>query len=299
MAYRNLIIENNAQIHIQNEQLLIQTDTKHSVPLEDINSILFENRQTTITVAVLAKLTQMGSTVFVCDEKHTPCGVMLPFAQHCRCSSMFKLQENLTIPWQKQMWQQIVKAKIINQSKCLALLDKHTSATYLFNLSKKVTSGDKTNIEAVAANYYFRHLFATKICRNNDNDIRNNFLNYGYAIIRGHLARLIANYGLLPMKGIHHHNELNAYNLADDFIEPFRAVVDLYTAQRENLTALNPADKRALYNLLNVDMELQNKKFTLAYVAEKMVQSFTSCCQNKSKELLLPSLIKLRQHTYE
>lgn len=81
MAYRNLMIASNAQLKIKNEQLLIKTDTTHSVPIEDINSVLVENHQSTITIATLAKLVQDGVTIFVCDEKHTPCAIMMPFAQ--------------------------------------------------------------------------------------------------------------------------------------------------------------------------------------------------------------------------
>lgn len=299
MAYRNLVIENTAQLRLKNAQLVITTDKQHTVPLEDVNSILLENQQTTITIATLAKIAQTGITVYVCDAKHTPCGILMPFAQHCRCSGMLKAQESLTLSCQKQLWQQIIKAKIANQAQCLLLLEKKQPAEYLTSLIKKVTSGDSKNIEALAAHYYFKHLFTDKFYRNDEEDVRNGFLNYGYAIIRGHLARLIANYGFIPMKGIHHKNELNAYNLADDFIEPFRPVVDLYVARQKAWPALTTYHKRALYNLLNMEVVLQGQKFALAFAAEKMVQSFTSCCLQKTKNLLLPNLIELKQHVYE
>ena len=34
-------------------------------------------------------------------------------------------------------------------------------------------------------------------------------------------------YGWLPQLGLFHHSEVNAFNLADDLIEPFRPLVDL------------------------------------------------------------------------
>ena len=100
MAYRNLMIASNAQLKIKNEQLLIKTDTTHSVPIEDINSVLVENHQSTITIATLAKLAQDGVTIFVCDEKHTPCAIMMPFAQNARQYGVVKLQESLSLPLQ-------------------------------------------------------------------------------------------------------------------------------------------------------------------------------------------------------
>lgn len=300
MAYRNLMIASNAQLKIKNEQLLIKTDTTHSVPIEDINSVLVENHQSTITIATLAKLVQDGVTIFVCDEKHTPCAIMMPFAQNARQYGVVKLQESLSLPLQKQLWQQIVKYKINNQAICLEFNKQDNTAQQLRSLAKKVTSGDSNNTEAVAAAVYFKALFGPDFIRSNDDDLRNAALNYGYAIIRGHIARLIASCGFLPMKGIHHKSELNAYNLADDFIEPFRPVVDLFVAQEaQAFEALTPQLKQKLYNLLNMDIKIAQQNHSVAYAAEKMIQSFSRCCQKTSKELLLPTLVALRQHTYE
>ena len=98
MAYRNIMIASSAHVNISKEQLIITTDSKHSIPLEDISSVLFENRQTTITMATLAELGQRGITVYFCDKSHTPCAIMIPFAQHSRNLGMIKLQEELTAP---------------------------------------------------------------------------------------------------------------------------------------------------------------------------------------------------------
>lgn len=300
MAYRNLMIASNAQLKTENEQLLITTDATHRVPIEDINSVLIENRQSTITIATLAKLAQDGVTVYVCDEKHTPCAIMMPFAQNSRQYAMLKLQESISLPMQKQLWQQIVKSKISNQAKCLELNGFVADAKNLLSLAKSVVSGDAKNVEAVAAANYFKTLFGKNFFRSDEKDMRNAALNYGYAIIRGHIARLIASYGFLPMKGIHHCSELNAYNLADDFIEPFRPVVDLLVAKElQSITNLTPKIKQKLYNLLNVDINIASQMHSVAYAAEKMIQSYTRCCQKSTKELVLPKLVALRQHTYE
>lgn len=55
----------------------------------------------------------------------------------------------------------------------------------------------------------------------------NNRLNYGYAVIRSYIARSLVAAGFHPTFGIHHDNQLNAFNLADDLIEPYRAIVDI------------------------------------------------------------------------
>lgn len=131
-------------------------------------------------------------------------------------------------PLQKRLWQQVVIQKIRNQALCLQLLelDGHEE---LLRMCKEVQSGDRTHVEAKAAAYYFRCMYGLGFSRGNDHII-NSALNYGYAIIRGMIARSIICYGLEPSIGIFHHSELNNYNLADDMIEPFRPLVDLYVS---------------------------------------------------------------------
>lgn len=45
MAFRNIIIENPARISLKNEQLVIDTDQTHSVPIEDISALMLDGRR--------------------------------------------------------------------------------------------------------------------------------------------------------------------------------------------------------------------------------------------------------------
>ena len=229
MSYRCLMIVNPARIRCKNEQLLIETEEVHSVPIEDISAIVLESRQSTITTAAMAALAQNGVVTFWCDETHLPCGISLPFAQHSRQLGVLRWQMELTLPAKKRMWQQVVTAKIQNQAECLALCGKTQEAAFLFGRAKAVTSGDKDNVEASAAAYYFPALFGEGYTRRNE-DTRNAALNYAYAILRGYMARCLTVYGFQPCLGLHHDSELNQFNLADDLMEPFRPVADLYVA---------------------------------------------------------------------
>ncbi len=86
-------------------------------------------------------------------------------------------------------------------------------------------SGDPDNIEAQAARDYWRALFAG-FRREDGGDKRNMLLNYGYAVVRAAVARGLVAAGLLPAFGIGHASASNAFNLADDMVEPFRPFVD-------------------------------------------------------------------------
>ncbi|MEG1009655.1 MAG: CRISPR-associated endonuclease Cas1 [Clostridia bacterium] len=55
----------------------------------------------------------------------------------------------------------------------------------------------------------------------------NMVLNYGYTIINGMVARSIIKKGLDCRISIFHKSVYNQFALSSDFIEPFRAVVDI------------------------------------------------------------------------
>ena len=299
MAYRNLFISNKATIRTEKEQLLIVTDKLNKVPIEDINSIVIENIQSFISIYTLMKLAEKNTTVYICDQKHLPCALLLPYSQNSRYLEVIRVQESLSEVQKKQLWRKIILAKIRNQAKCLQIMSKENEAQILYKLSQRTLSGDKSNTEATAANVYFKALFDKSFNRRDDEDARNGLLNYGYAIIRGQIARLIAGYGFLAMKGIHHKNVQNPYNLVDDFIEPFRPIVDLFVAGQPIEIELNSDLKHQLYNLLNADILIQQKHYSVAYAAELMIQSFTRFCFDKSNDLALPELVPLRMHRYE
>lgn len=299
MAFRSIMIESPAQLTLRDEQLVIRTDREHTVPMEDISALLLENRRSTITTAALARLGQCGCAVFLCDEKHIPCAVLTPFQQHSRALTVLRNQMEATEPLKKRLWQSVVKAKISNQALCLRLAGKESEAQALFSLADRVRSGDSENAEATAAQLYFPALFGEGFTRGEENGY-NAALNYGYAILRGCTARTLAVYGFLPSLGIHHRSALNAFNLADDLMEPFRPLVDLlvhsFTDREEELT---PERKRALFNCLNLEMLSGGQRHSVSYAIDREIQSLRRAMEEKQPVLTLPALTELKQHSYE
>ena len=299
MAFRNIMVENPARISLKNEQLIICTVTEHSVAIEDISALLLENRQITITTAALSHLGQCGCAVFICDEKHLPCAVLEPYMQHSRQLTVIQNQLSASEPLKKRLWQAIVKAKIQNQAKCLLLCGKETDGDALNAMAEAVRSGDSDNMEAVAAQRYFPALFGDGFTRGDDSGY-NAGLNYGYAILRGCIARSLAVYGFLPALALHHRSVLNAFNLADDLIEPFRPVVDLLVAQNfSEDDTLSPEKKRMLFNCLNLDILSGKQHHSVSYAVERLVQSLSRSLSEKDAVLCLPQLLDLEQHRYE
>lgn len=300
MGYRNIVVRNPAKISVRNRQLIICTDKEYPVPIEDISSIMLENKQITVTTAALSSLGQNGCAVFVCDDKHLPCSVLEPYAQHSRELKTTRAQLESTQPFKKRLWQSIVKSKITNQAICLELTGKNDSASGLKAMSDEVKSGDSGNIEAAAARRYFVNAVSSEFTRDAEDIPINAFLNYGYAIIRGYISKEIPMNGLLPSIGLHHHSELNNFNLADDIIEPYRPIVDLFVFSiLFDETELSPRTKQLLFNVLDLDIEITGKKYTVSRAIELTVQSLATSFKEKENKLLLPKLVNLNQHSYE
>lgn len=299
MAFRNIMVESPARIAVRNDQLLVCTDTEHSVAIEDISALLLENRQITITTAALSRLGQCGCAVFTCDERHMPCAVLTPYMQHSRQLSVIRSQLAMSEPQKKRLWQAIVKAKIQNQARCLQMAGQEGKGKVLHRMAERVRSGDTENVEATAAQLYFPALFGEGFSRGDDCGF-NAGLNYGYAILRGCIARYLAVYGFLPALGVHHRSTLNAFNLADDLIEPFRPVVDLlvYSNINEDDT-LTPPHKRLLFNCLNLDILSGKQHHSVSYAIERTVKSLSHAIMEDGVKLLLPELLDLEQHRYE
>lgn len=299
MGYRNIIISSNSNISVKNAQLLI--GTVGIIPIEDINSVLIENQHVNISAYTLQLLADNNIVVYFCNQKHTPNAVLLPIVGHSRHLKMLTFQINCGKPLKKRLWQKIVIAKISNQAKCLELVDDVYGARHLYSMRKKVVSGDTGNIEAQAAAYYFKRLYGSTFVRSQANVI-NASLNYGYAIVRGVIARSIIYHGYEPSVGIFHRSEQNSFNLADDFIEPFRQIVDLVVydlIEKEDKDELTPTMKRVLYSVLKYDLEIDSKKQILSNAADIMIESYSRSLMENNVSLLVPTLIGLAEHSYE
>ncbi|WP_275670685.1 type II CRISPR-associated endonuclease Cas1 [Neobacillus notoginsengisoli] len=226
-----------------------------------------------------------------------PNGILTSFHQHSRQLTVLSMQLSLSKPFKKRIWQQIIQQKILNQALCLQYLDK-TGYEDLKFIAKAVESGDRSNREAYAAKIYFQKWMDKNFTRRSDDPV-NRLLNYGYAILRGAMARAFTLYGFTPSLEVYHDNQLNSFNLADDFMEVFRPLVDYHVAQ-QNAEEWKPETRAALVNLLNMDIEIGGEKRSVTTAIEDMVKSYVTCCRQQDPVYLkLPVLLPTRVHAYE
>ena len=243
------ISDQPAKLSINTGRLVIKSgDSETFVPITDIAAFVVSHGQVTFTQAVLREFSLVGGVFIICDELHLPCGMLLPLQTHHAQTLNFNQQATVKLPIKKKLWQEVVRAKIKNQASVLKQLIGDDAGLSL--IIPQVRSGDPTNREAVAAKKYWRSLFGQSFRRDVNLLDQNRHLNYGYAVVRGIVARGICAAGLHPSLGIHHHNRNNAFCLADDIMEPFRPIVDMTVYEWIKNSMDSEFGKEAKINLL-------------------------------------------------
>ena len=303
MIKRTLCFTNPAYLSLKNEQLVVkipqsdgdkQSEKVTTIPIEDIGVVVIDNRQITITSAVMDALLANNCALITCDAKSLPGGLLLPLCGNTTQSERFRYQIDASLPLKKQLWQQTVQAKIYNQAEVLSkCTDAEIGCMQVW--SKEVKSGDSDNLEGRAAAYYWKKLFGHIADFNRDREGMppNNLLNYGYAILRAVVARALVSSGMLPTLGIHHHNRYNAYCLADDIMEPYRPYVDemVFNLVKEKglpEDGLTREWKAELLKIPVLDVVISGKRSPLMIAVTQTTASLYRCYSGESRKIVYP-----------
>ena len=327
MIKRTLFFGNPAYLSLANKQLVVKLPqvekneslneafkmlAKATIPIEDIGVVILDEQQITITHALLSALMDNNVAVITCDNSHHPNGLLMPLSGNTVQTEKFKAQIEASVPLKKNLWQQTVQQKILNQAALLKRKNIETENMHYW--AESVRSGDPDNYEARAAAYYWSSL--SPLLSNGTNDFRrdrfglppNNLLNYGYSILRAIVARSLVGSGLLPTLGIHHRNKYNAYCLADDIMEPYRPFVDeivlglilqvsganndLPEFMREELKPeLTTEIKKELLGIATVDVKIKDERSPLMVGMQRTTASIAKCFEGESKKISYPEFV--------
>jgi len=290
---KTLYFGNPAQLRLKDLQLRIIRDEmdERTIPIEDIGFIILDHYGVTISYSVLSTLVDKNIAVIVTNESHMPSGMFLPLEGNTTQTERFMQQIEAKKPLKKQLWQQIVRAKIRNQAGLLNEIGIENQ--FLLNLIPKVQTDDISNRESQAARYYWSLLFdPVHFKRYRFGRPPNNVLNYGYAILRAVIARALVGSGLLPTIGIHHKNKYNAYTLADDMMEPYRPFVDEVVwnlvINEYDITELRPDIKRELLEIPSLPVKIGKDERPLMIAASLSTASLHRCYSGESRKLIFP-----------
>lgn len=294
MGYRQVIIKKSEKLHFKDKQLIIDKDNQSTkIPLEDINYILIEDSSTIITTRLLAELGKNAISLIVCDERFEPTSIMYPYNYHFKQLDVFTHQLEIDDSIKNEFWNQIVKRKIENSIRVLEMTSKEEFPISKLNeYINEVIEGDSRNREGLAAKIYFRSIFGSDFIRFYDDNI-NAALNYGYTILASAIIRNLAVYGLNTYLGIHHNSKINNFNLAYDFLEPYRSVIDkfVYDNKDDIVLPLSFEFRKKLINLLNKEVLHQNKKYTIEYSISLLIKSYIKSFSTGEIKLDLPTII--------
>ena len=289
MAWRGLHVSRRTYLSLADNQIVAKQDEVEArIPIEDVAWIVLDSPQVTISTALIAACMNAGVVVITTDPTHMPSGMMLPFHRHHRQAEIANLQINLSAPLKKRLWQVLVRMKIDNQASNLIACGR--DATALRAMAHLVGSGDPDNTEARAARAYWPRLFVDFI-RDDATDKRNALLNYGYAIVRSGVARALVAAGLIPAFGLNHASITNAFNLADDMVEPFRPFVDRQVwALTEKGTIgkgqTTVEERRTLASVLTEKTSFGAETVSLLTATEQAADSLVRAMQTSSAAVL-------------
>lgn len=278
----------------------IQADECHFIAACDIAVLILAHPCISMSVAVYQILAQNGAVIVTAGKKYMPCALSLPIGINADGARRPFLQTKyLETDISGSWWAQLIEAKILGQAHCSVLFDKDLSER-LRVISKYVENGDKSAREAQAAGVYWPPYFRSL---NNPIDFRdkqgtsdpvNISLNYGYAVLRAIIARSLTAAGLCLNFGVGHRRKDNPFNLADDFIEPFRFLVDkivwkIFSHEKFELFD-KEVKKQLLGNLLSSEIAIAGKNYRLFQGIDFAVNSFCLSLEDPRRKLLLPSL---------
>lgn len=298
MITRSIYIGNPAYLKLKDEQMFIvdpeTKEMKGKVPVEDLGLLMLDHFQITISHQLIQKM--MGNNVVVvsCDAHHLPHGMMLPLYGNTQHSDRVKDQLEASEPLKKQLWKQTIECKIENQKEVLIKLGNYFEP--MIGYKNNVKSGDITNMEGIAAQHYWKYLISLEFLRQRFGDSPNQFFNFGYAVLRGILARAIVETGLLPVLGIFHKNKYNPYCLADDLMEPYRPFVDLlvmdWLSKNPHSEELSKEFKAHILQIATKDVLIEGKKRPLLVAVKTTATSLYKCYNGEKRLISYPELIR-------
>ncbi|MBO0477240.1 type II CRISPR-associated endonuclease Cas1 [Vagococcus sp. DIV0080] len=291
MGFRTVFVKNGETLRVKLDNLeVVKERDSFIIPLSDIESVILEGEQTSVSSRILAKFAQYHIELIVCDSKYLPAGVFLGLGQYHRSAKRAIWQSDWTEEQKQTIWTEIVRQKINNQIAFSEYVNiKEERLNIMKDLRDNLQLGDETNREGHVAKVYFNSHFGLGFTREDDS-LPNACMDYGYAIVRAQMARCVVAQGMLPMLGVFHRNEYNSFNLVDDLMEPFRPLMDYYihrhvlSTDEEYLTYDN---RIQLIDFLNQKIKINNKKIYINQCMTEYVISFIKSMEKREFSYLM------------
>jgi CRISPR-associated endonuclease Cas1 subtype II len=290
MGWRVVSVSSVSKLDYKMDYLVVRNqENVKRIHLSEISVLILESTAISLTAYLLCELSRNKIDVIFCDEKRCPYGVLAPLYGSHDTSMKYRTQVAWTQDIKAFVWSEIVRAKINGQMSVLPetcfrereLLREYTC---------EIEPGDPTNREGHAAKVYFNALFGMDFSRSQENHI-NAALNYGYGILLSVFAREIVSDGYCTQLGIFHDNMFNQFNLASDFMEPFRPFVD----REVSTMALEKFEHEEKVSIV----QILNRKILLDGTQQYLSNAIRMYCQSLFDALEERDISKIKFPSYE
>lgn len=290
MGWRIVHVKDGDLLRLRLDNLEVRKkENKVFIPLSDITMVVLESNKTAITTKLLSSLSQNNVGLVICDDKYLPVGIYLPYGQYHHYSKRAIKQADWTSDQKDKIWKNVIGQKMSNQISYAKFCGVEEERIELMqDLLENLEDGDKTNREGHTAKVYFDSLYGKSFTRDDDNLI-NAAMNFGYAIVRSSMARIIVGNGLVTMLGIFHKNEFDSFNLVDDLMEPYRPLMDYWVNKYviDNQEYLNYEARLKVIEFMNQKIVINNEKMTISNSMQEYVTSFVTAMEEQESDLLL------------
>lgn len=294
-ADRILLIESPCSLSIDIGRVRIRREDKadtHVAPM-DVAVLVLHHHTISLSVGTLRELALAGACIMATDAQHMPCALMLPTQANRAAASRLRRQiAHLDDVLSQTLWQEIVRARIRTQAANLRHFEL-TGALRLDRVIDEVEIGDRTHREGQAARHYWQHLWQDaepdfRREKQGADDPVNARLNFGYAVLRSLVARELVAAGLSPELGVGHHSSENPFNLADDFMEPYRFVVERAARPSAASGDFDAPARIAMSRIVEQTVRIGKKDYRLLPGVRETIASYVRVLESNKGELALP-----------
>ena len=283
MTWRTIVLTKDCKISLRLNHLVITSDEITTIPLSEIGQVVIENPNSVMTGHILNGLSKHKIMTIICNEKHMPFSHINLVYGHFRQPQVIEKQINWRKDRKQSLWKHIIVEKIKKQQEALDYCFNNKSHL-LEEYKLQVEDADKTNREGHAAKVYFHELFGIQFVRGRDTPI-NWGLNYGYSLLLSLFTKTLTTKGLLTEIGIHHRNQYNHYNLASDFMEIYRPLVDVIV-KNNIFDEFGRREKMILLNIFNRKVEIKGKKQYLSNSVDIYIDSLITYLEKGDEKAL-------------
>lgn len=294
-ADRILLIESPCSLSIDIGRVRIRRDDKvdtHVAPM-DVAVLVLHHHTISLSVGTLRELALAGACIMATDAQHMPCALMLPTQANRSAASRLRRQiAHLDDALSQTLWQEIVRARIRTQAANLRHFEL-TGALRLERVIDEVEIADRTHREGQAARHYWQHLWQDaepdfRREKQGADDPVNARLNFGYAVLRSLVARELVAAGLSPELGVGHRSSENPFNLADDFMEPYRFVVERAARPSAASGDFDAPARIAMSRIVEQTVRIGRKEYRLLSGVRETVASYVRVLESSKGALALP-----------